>query len=288
MCVCHHSLQQVNSNNMSYQRLLTQRQHETQHIWKKFKGDRTSYNRQKQIQEFFKCCRQNAVSKEKMLQQVRLHDERFPTWNDIADITDKFCSKTLLSASGHSIEPKHSVVLPIECSNNTDMYKVLQMLLCEDEIGVQQLHVTCSYDGVQTLKVPHKAVIFQHISGIRPMVEALKHQPRDLSPMTISSVLGLYEIDSKRSALITDKLVSHSRYLHKDFKRIQFHNCLPRHNKDMRMCYIIEPDTISTIIACVNDKQFILSKATEFDKMKLTPKCVLGCLQGAHVLLSNK
>ena len=263
---------------MSYQylKLLAKRAEETDFIYKRFNGDRRQYTTHKTIQEFRKRRRQNRVSVPEMQRQMNMHFEMFPAWFDVKDCTDEFCSKDLLSWNLAS-EPQQSFVIPVECSNDKDMCDVLKQLLTE-KMDIRNMFVTCTY-GNDTKDVPHKSVLMKHINGNAPIVEALKYQERYLSPVTLHNVVGGKFDDQDRVVLVTKDWMYHTRYLYKDWENIQCHDNLPKFDNLYRICYIIEPSTLSFITVSSKNAKYIIKKATNQDQWKLSKDSIASCIE---------
>lgn len=278
-CISIHLTVYLKLRIMSYNKLLKDRTIETRFIYKRFNGDRELYNVKKTKQEFYKRCRQNRVSVQELNRQLNLHHQRFPKWFDVKDGTDKYCSQPLLM-SKMLVEPERSAYIPISCRGERDLYEILQVLLQIQSSEFERIHVTCTY-GNETIDVPHKFVIMDHIDGDQPILEALKHQKRNLSPMTITNVVGGKFDDNHQAILVTSTPVFHTRYLYKDWGRFQLHDALPKREVEMRLCYSINPETISMITVCTKTLKIVISKATPRDKKHITKHSIFGCIEAA-------
>ena len=237
-----------------------QRRDETRDIFRFLDGDRYAYNIVKEKQEREKRLRQNAINRRTVELLLKEHHEMFPIWNYVRDGSDAYIrndipcpNNAMLAAYDKNID------LPVVCDNETDIFDIFKEIISDRDIkGIESITVGCHFDNT-TVDVPHKAVLFQHVSNVN-FAEYLKHQPRYLSPVTIPCVIGAKFDDPEEAFLITNKTIQHSRYLYKDFERIQFHDAVPKHDKTVRLCYGIKPKTVASIALNMKKHKVVIYK----------------------------
>jgi hypothetical protein len=228
---------------------------ETYTIYKTFFGDRKKYNLHKYLQEQRKRLEQNKIAQEEVDHQVAKHNQRFPFWHCVKDASDLYVADRFQASIQSRLEnqKRRSYDVPMA---SKDMYNVLKDIL-SSSLEFDYLTVACVYDHT-TLDVPQKMVLMIHDQGILPFEECIKHQERPLSPALITNVIGGRFDNSEKAILVTSEKTMHTRYLYKDFAKYQFHYAVPKHDKEMRICYGVKPETVSLITVHFSDCDVVL------------------------------
>lgn len=270
--------------NMSSHTLRDQRIKETIAVYTRYNGDRRLYAIHKRIQEAEKRQRQTRIPASEVNYQFGLHKLKYPRWFDVQDGTDKYCVERLMSLNGFLLNFEKTVEIPVNVSSPRDMYNILQNLI-EQCSFVESIAVACTYNDT-TVDVPQKLVLMKHEDGDHVFQEYLKHQERPQGPFVINDIVGGKFDDPEKAVLVTNEFISHTRYLYKDWSRFQFHPSIPKHDKQMKLCFGVVPETISVInIRCENIK-ITLYPALNVDDWKIDSKSVMTSIE--TVLFFNK
>ena len=238
--------------------LRRQRIEESYHINLKYCGDRRAYAVGKTLQEAEKRRKQNLVPAFVVEQQFKLHQERYPTWFQVQDASGNYCVPRLLESSADA-DAKRCYRLPIDFETGDDLFSIAKDLISK-EVPVDALHINVSFANT-TLFCPQKMVLLQHELSGEVFPQAIKHQPRHLGPFLIRDIVGGVFDDDERAIFITKDTMSHTRYLHGSFGKIQFHSGLPKFDKDMRVCYGVLPQSVDAITVCVGDIRIVIHHA---------------------------
>jgi phage pi2 protein 07 len=259
---------------MSSRAFRDQRLKETVAVYKYYNGDRRLYAIGKRMQEEEKRRRQTQIPASEVNYELSLHQQKFPRWFDVHDGTDRYCSQRLMSFNDLLSHREKSFEIPVNVSDRRDMFDILKTLLerckCVDSIAVG-----CSFDDT-TVDVPQKLVLMQHDECQHAFPEYLKHQERPLSPFVIHDVVGGKFDDPEKAVLVTKELISHTRYLYKDWSQYQFHHSMPNHEKQMKLCFGVVPETVSVISIKCGEIKLVLYPALAEDKWKVEPTSVLN------------
>ena len=231
---------------------------ETYHINLKYCGDRRAYALGKTLQEAEKRRKQNLVPAYVVEQQFLVHQQMYPTWFHVNDASDKYCVPRLLESSAEA-EAKRCYRLSIDFESADDLFNIAKSLIVK-EVPVDAMHINVCFANT-TLFCPQKMVLLQHEQSAEIFPQAIKHQPRHLSPFLIRNIVGGVFEDDDRAIFITKTTMPHTRYLHGDFEKIQFHNTLPKFDRDMRVCYGVLPESVDAITVCVGDIRIVIHHA---------------------------
>ena len=254
-----------------------QRLDETRNIFRFYDGDRQSYNIGKAMQERAKRLRQNKINRQTVKRLLRKHNKQFPTWNNIRDGSDAYIRIQTCPTNVELVSKAKNIDLPVICENDTDIFDIFKKVINTIK-DIESITVGCHFDNT-TVDIPHKAVLMQHEDTDYKFAEYLKHQPRITSPQTIPNVIGGKLDDPEEAFLITNEIIQHSRYLYKDFEKIQFHDAVPKHDKNMRLCYGIKPRTLSSIVLNMKKHKVIIYKRFRDDLHAISKNMVLSLIE---------
>lgn len=264
---------------MAARNFIQKRKDESLTIFRDFDGDFLLYNLAKRGKEHVKRKRQNETSQDEVLYQMELHNQRFPRWFNVVDGSDLYLGRNISRDVNNILFPPTSKTfdLPIRCKTDRDMSSVLKSLV-ESSFPIERLNVAVSYNNT-TIDVPQKMVLMCHEDNGSIIPEALKHQTRQQSPFVITNIIGVNFDDSNRHILITPFRTPHTRYLHKDWARYQFHRSVPKSDIPMRVCYGVHPQTVSVITLLVGRVKIVLFQSIEKGAWSIDEKSVVGVIE---------
>ena len=248
---------------------------ETHTIYKKYSGDWQKYTFQKFIQERRKRVKQNKIAKAEVLHQVAIHNQRFPLWHCVRDASDLYVTEHLRTSVHSSSANRQRRIYDVPVKNN-NLCNALEDIL-SSSLEFNCLTVACVYDYT-TVDVPQKMVLMIHDQGVIPFEECIKHQERPLSPAIITNVIGGRFGNNEKAILVTSEKIMHTRYLYKDFANYQFHYAVPNHDKEMRICYGVKPESVSVITLHFNDCDVVLFPSLHDGEWKTTTDKVIDSI----------
>ena len=256
---------------------------ETYMIYKRFFGDRKKYAFYKDLQERRKRMNQKQIAHTEVAHQIAKHNQRFPFWHCVQDASDLYVSDRLKTSMPSSIPKLKRRVFDVPMTRSS-MCDVLKDIL-SSSLEFDYMTVSCVYDHT-TVDVPQKMVLMIHEQGNLPFEEGIKHQERPLSPAIITHVIGGRFNNSEKVILVTSDKIMHTRYLYKDFAKYQFNDAVPKHNKEMRICYGVKPETISTFTLHFHDWDVVLFPSMRNEDWKASKDTVLDTIN--CILYTNK
>ena len=274
------------ATTMSSLSFTEKRLEETFMIYKKFFGDRKKYNFYKHLQEERKRMKQKQIDRSEVAYQIAKHNQRFPLWHCVRDASDLYVPDRFKISQQYNVPKQQRRVfdVPVVPVRKHGMCDILKDILASS-LKFDYLTVSCVYDQT-TVNVPQKMVVMIHNEGNMPFDEGIKHQERPLSPAIITHVIGGRFDNQEKAILVTSDKIMHTRYLYKDFAKYQFHDAVPKHNKEMRICYGVKPETVSVITLHFNDCDIVLFPFLRKEDWKATEDTVLYTIES--ILYMNK